>query len=523
MKTLLISVSDSDIQNIENLGIERIYAYLKSKNKEVDMIYINRINDIQNEFNKMTLDYDIYAFSVYHTNFAFVYELSVMIKSICDNKYIVLGSKFVTTYFEDILHHKMDDGTPCFDCLVLGDGEYTMLEIINCVEQGNSLNEYAEYNPHIVTSETGVNKKPLSININELPLPERHFLKITNHIVAYICDSHGCIGKCSFCTYSTYHSKWTGRTAECLFNEVKTVYENTNARLFMFSGSSFEDPGILGKARINDFCDLIIESKLRVCFRCFLRADTFNEEKKDVDLLIKMKKAGFNHIFVGIESANDDELRRYNKTAKLTDNYRIMKLLDSVGIFSGGYGFIMFNPYSTFESIQNNYCFIAENQPFQLSQFISKLIVYKGTKIHEIIKKDNLLKGIGEKTLNLVEEYKFQNNDVEILYEWVKSKFNTQKMHIVMQNADNVSSTINCFSHFVGTENVMLELTNILSHYEIILKEYFFHLYINNDIEYCEKLYDEFSKDIFENNKKLEILKNKFFRLMMKNNIFCHD
>lgn len=520
MKILLISVSYKDRLDIENLGLERIYAYLKTQGKHADIIYLNQTTDAKKELSKINLNYDIYAFSTYQDNIDFICELSLLIKHLRPASFIIFGSKYVTSYYQEIISLERDKKEPCFDFLVLGYGEYTILDIINCLEQNGNIDEFVHQNENIATIKSTENKKALSININELPVPERSFLKNNNSITAYICDSHGCLGRCSFCSAS-FDTKWSGRSAESLFQEVLSIYKTTKARIFIFTGSSFEDPGTLGKERISRFCDLVIESNLPVSFRCYLRAETFTDNKSDIELLRKMKQAGFSQVYIGIESNNEADLQLYCKRATLDDNKRILRLLNKVGIFCGQYGFIMFNPYSTLEKIRDNYFFIKENHPFNLYSFTTKIIVYKGTKIYDLIKKDNLIKNQGKLSYNVVEEYYFLDKEVSRLYDFVdKHIISVEDLKTVMSNTGFVTSLLYSFSYFPDMEEFFVELSEILSRYETIIKEYFYWLYVKYDLGFCEKTYKEFKKNLLDNDKTMRVLKNRFIKKMMKHGVF---
>lgn len=519
MKTLLISVSYRDRLDIENLGLERIYAYLKDK-KETDIIYINQTTDIENELSKIDLQYDIYAFSAYQDNMDTIRELALAIKQLRPESYIILGSKYVTSYYKDIVALELEKEKQCFDFLVLGYGEYTILDIINCLERKDNIDDFVRCHENIATIRSTENKKALTIDIRELPIPERTFIKNNNSITAYICDSHGCLGRCSFCSAS-FDNKWSGRSAESLFEEVLYIYNNTKARIIIFTGSSFEDPGDRGKERISKFCDLMIDAGIPVSFRCYLRAESFKDCDSDINLLQKMKMAGFSQVYIGIESNNEEDLRLYCKRATVKDNNRIFKLLNQVGIFCGEYGFIMFNPYSTLEGISNNFNFIKDNQPFNLYPLTTKLIIYKGTRAHDLIKKDNLIKSKDCLSYNVVEDYYFVNKDVSALYDFVNQYIiSPQELKTVMSNTGFVTSLLYDFSYFPDIKESVKELSVILSRYEEIIKEYFYWLYVKNDIGFCERTYEKFKSDLLSNDKNMRLLKNRFIKKMMKHNIF---
>ena len=79
--------------------------------------------------------------------------------------------------------------------------------------------------------------------------------------------------------------------------------------------------------------------------------------QEDKELLKLMSKAGFASMFVGIEAANDKDLKIYNKKARTEDNYTIMRLLREADIYPV-IGFINLNPYSTHQTVKINLDFL---------------------------------------------------------------------------------------------------------------------------------------------------------------------
>jgi len=516
MKILLIATSFEDGLRIENLGIGRIASYLKQNGYYVDIKYFERSSDIEFAYESINTQYDLYGISTYNNNIDFVLNLCEIIKSKQKNSVIVLGSKFITSYYEEFYLYAKANAV---DFLVLGDGEYTLLDIIKYIQSGDDLNLLAKNHKHIANKNFIEDKQPLSININDLPLPDRQWITDNNYLAAYICDCHGCIGRCSFCAQSNYYNKWTGRSAYSLFSEVESIYLNTKVRLFIFTGGSFEDPGVLGKKKIQEFCNYIIKSKYNVCFRCYLRADSFKNNNDDRELLLLMKKAGFNVVLIGIEAGNEEDLKIYQKRATVTDNFRILNMLKDAKIYSGTYGFIMYNPYSTLESIKSNYEFLCANQPFDIFQFISKLDLYKKTKIHEQVKNDNLLLENKTSQKVIIEQYRFKNLNVNEMFKFIDEHFYNDHIHKIARNTDFISSNMHCFSSIFDYRDLMEELLLRLRVYEEIYKEYFYWLYVKNDIQYCKNNYNKLLSNMDDNDRNMQILQAKFIKKMYRNNL----
>jgi radical SAM superfamily enzyme YgiQ (UPF0313 family) len=74
-------------------------------------------------------------------------------------------------------------------------------------------------------------------------------------------------------------------------------------------------------------------------------------------LLGRLKKCGLAFIGSGIESGNEEGLRTFNKRFSVDDVFRAVGILDELGI-DLEYGFMMFDPFSSFQSIRANVAFL---------------------------------------------------------------------------------------------------------------------------------------------------------------------
>lgn len=501
----------------ENIGIGRITAFLTKNNKEVVTTYFNKKDTIEEGFEKVDLNCKIYGFSMYNSNVTFFIPIINKIKKINPDAIVFVGSKYATTYYEDILENAEFQDV---DFVVLGDGEYSILNLVQCIEDGEDINEFVKNHPNIAAKAYVTDKVPAALDINMLPYPDRTWLKENKYIGAYICDCHGCTGKCSFCAFANYHRKWNGRSASDLYDEILEVHNECHINYFIFTGGSFEDPGELGKKKIEELCNLLSEIPNKFTFKYFLRADTFKETEKDIRLLNLMKKSGFNVPLVGIESGNDEDLKLYNKKATVKDNLLTLKLLNDADIYTGGFGFIMFNPYSDFNRLKANYEFLSQNGASYIRMYTSKLFLNKNTSIYHKISADGLLDNneVFYKDTGL--SYRFVNKDVSELWEFINDHLCTEQVSAMNKITEDILIIVYGFYGLLNNGiDYRNEIDKILYKNQLVLKEYFYHLYVNIDLVYCKKMLNEFINELLSNNHELILLKNRLMKELFKNNI----
>jgi radical SAM superfamily enzyme YgiQ (UPF0313 family) len=500
---------------LENVEVERMQAYLMENGYDSECIQLNINNDINDYYSCLDLSsrlYSMYVYSessVYPESILAFAELANKIKNENPNSVIVFGSKYASIYYKEILKDKRFIS---IDYIILGDGEYTLSALIDCIDKDEDICEFVESHKNIASKTSMTNKEFLSIDINELPLPIR-FLNNKNsceNYYAFICESHGCCNGCAFCTRGQFYKKWTGRSAENIFKEVKKIANESSIKCFWFTGGSFEDPGgKFGIKKIRDFCNLVIEDNLKVSMRCYLRSNFV--ANVDTDLLKLMKKAGFHVALVGIEAGNEFDLNLYNKKTTVEKNRITLKKLKEAGIYSDHFGFMMINPYSTPERLLENYRFLEEHQPHDLDNYVHHLVADPGTKIRRKLEEDGLMIPTDD-FLKQGTSYRFINQHVAEVSEFLRKHF-----LIFDTETAGISTLIFHLSPFIPNGKEYEEKINlIMSRRARVFSDYFKMLYVDMDIASCEKQYGEFMSTLKRFDVELENLKNKLIKDLVK-------
>ncbi|MDR0404897.1 MAG: radical SAM protein [Oscillospiraceae bacterium] len=515
IKTTLISRSTDGLENIE---AGRLKTYLSEKGYKTNHAHFSGGMDVDNQccycldFSGKLYVMSVYSeSSVYPDDILFFSQLGDKIKSENPNSIVVLSGKYASIYYKEILKDKRFSH---IDYIILGDCEYTLSSLIDCINKNDDISKFVAEHKNIVSKESTDNKEFLNIDINELPLPDRFFIKNSknfyNNYYAFICDSHGCCMRCAYCTRGQFYKKWTGRSAESIFNEIKTIRNESSIKCFWLIGGSFEDPGgELGIKKIKDFCNLIFESNLKVSLRCYLRSNFIS--KVDTDLFKLMKKAGFHAVLIGVESGNEYDLKLYNKATTIEKNRLALKKLNEAGIYSDHYGFIMINPYSTPERLRANFLFLEEHQPHDLDNYVHHLVADPGTMSRKKIEEDGLLIP--------TDDFLKQGHSYRFLHPFAAevSTFLRKYFLIFDTETAGISTFIFHLAPFLPHGKTFEEdVTSIMNRRSRVFSDYFRILYMDMNIGLCEKRYDEFMSTLKNFDKELDILKNKLIRDLIK-------
>lgn len=396
---VLFFVFDDSHQNkCENLGLEIIRACLLKAGYNCILLYEN-FHDLANctdsqiiEFadNIVKLNPRIVGSPVFSPTIDLIDKIAGKIKEVIDIKFISGGAMASQSPIEVLSYIKN------IDYLVLGEGENTTINLCNRVISMEPVTELQGI-AYKAENKIIVNDSCESVNLDDVICIERKIFQCHKPKMARLSTSRGCLGNCTFCAHSrtfkpTLH-KWKGKEPIKIADEMEQIFNKYGIRLFDIIDNSFEDPtpGI-GKERLNQFADLLLEKNLGIYYTVFFRTDSFSDNNSDLELLKKLKKSGLIHIVIGIENGDDEVLKIYGKHANSFDNYKTLKILNDVG-FTLEMGFIMFNPYTEYDDLINNINFISKIKFVgdNFAIYKSKLALYHNVPFYNKLVRDKLV------------------------------------------------------------------------------------------------------------------------------------
>jgi len=302
---------------------------------------------------------------------------------------------------------------PEIDCIVVGDGEEPLARLAQMAltPTGPRPEEVA-----------GVAfRGPNGVRFNR-PVPIQdpdQFLRTSQAQVGQGPDialmaSRGCVAHCAFCVSPCFailseSARWRPRSPENIVDEIQEILNESSGRDISVH---FHDADFIGKGRkaierAKRIAELILERGLRADFRFACRADT--AVAAGGEFWRTWKRAGLVKVYLGLESGLDAELEMYRKGTTVHENIQACELLKICGL-GLQIGFIMFNPYSSHQSILENLLFLQRVQQGHLYGLIaSSLVIYPGTSLFEQFKNQGLLT---YKRIYLPIDVKFSSPDV---------------------------------------------------------------------------------------------------------------
>lgn len=279
------------------------------------------------------------------------------------------------------------------DFVIAGEGEETVVDLANRLSGGGSLADCRgivyRKDERIIQNQN----RPPVMNLDSLPFAARDSQEIHHFNTMWISSARGCLGNCSFCAIPATRQKhtpvWRGRTPQNVVDELIYLNEKYKIKQFNFLDPTFEDPGKMGKERILEIAQGILDAQLDITFMVHMRAENWSADDRKV--LDKLYLAGLETVLVGVESGDQSTLDLFNKRANLHD-YEIYFKLVSQYYLNIDCGFIMFHPYSTFETLHHNAEFLLNiGLAYTLCTYTSKLYLFPKTAIYNKLQEDGLL------------------------------------------------------------------------------------------------------------------------------------
>ena len=358
MRVLLLAMPDTvsaldAIIRVPNLGLCSIAGNLKDCDvKIIDLAFHSR--GITRFLNRFLESYrpELIGLSAMSFQFASACRVAGICREVCPEASIVLGGYHATLMFEEIAGAA--DGK-LFDFIIRGEGESAFDSLMHRLDGHNR--HFEDIQGLSFKTEYGWrhNAPATLLDLDHVALPARSCRVIDNaRFLGQPFDcvetSRGCTMGCRFCSINHMYGR-------CIreFKLERVISDLKNLKQAGKKGIFFVDDNItLNVPRFKTLCDLIAKGGLNTM--SYVVQASVAGIAADPDLAVSMKRAGFNWVFLGIESGIDRNLRSMGKRGVLENTQRAVSLLKKQGIGIFG-GFIVGHPGDTAEDIRSTFSF----------------------------------------------------------------------------------------------------------------------------------------------------------------------
>lgn len=368
------------------LGIAYMAGVLQENNIDVEILDASAedmdFKDVEKELLKRKPD--LVALTALTPTIERALETAQVVKETLPDSIVVMGGYHPTFNFIETLE---DENV---DIVIRGEGEYIMLNLVQALENQSSLHDvkgivFEDKN----SKEIVVNPEaPLIQDLDELPFPalnllpmkKYRLLDMDTHMTTMI-TTRGCPMQCSFCSSAAMHGKKIReRSVENIVDEIEYLKTNYDIDTIAFMDDTFT----LKKRKVMAICDEILKRNIEIMWGCTSRVDTLDEK-----LLKKMKEAGCITIFIGVESADQQQLDNMCKNttiAKIENAFKIAHKLKIRTIASVALGM----PGDTKEIMNKTVKFVHKLKPNYA--IYSLATPYPGTRFYKEAFEKNLIK-----------------------------------------------------------------------------------------------------------------------------------
>lgn len=203
------------------------------------------------------------------------------------------------------------------DYIVASNGLKTFAEILTSLNDNDNRKISGVWNDgyQLCTKETTFNYPHPNRKLVEKYRNKYYYM--FHNPCALMKTSYGCPYQCKFCfCREITDGEYFTRDLEDIIEEIKSISER---EIYIV-----DDDFLVDRNRILKFCRLLKENNLNKKFLIYARADFIAENE---DIIDKFSKIGLRAVIVGLESSNEEELKKYNKKSNVEINEKAIDIL----------------------------------------------------------------------------------------------------------------------------------------------------------------------------------------------------
>jgi anaerobic magnesium-protoporphyrin IX monomethyl ester cyclase len=241
--------------------------------------------------------------------------------------WIVYGGVFPTFHWREILTQE-----PQIDLIVRGEGEETILRVIDTIETDTPFAEvpgiaFRDQGPPRATGPSRIIEDLDAFRIGWELVDLSRYSYWGDRRAVVVQFSRGCPHQCNYCGQRPFWRRWRHRDPQKFAAELAWLYRTQGVEVIDFAD---ENP-TASQAAWRTFLEALIAENVPLTLVGSTRADDI---VRDADILPRYKQAGVARFLLGIESYDEETLRKIRKGATAAQDREAIRLLRRHDILS---------------------------------------------------------------------------------------------------------------------------------------------------------------------------------------------
>jgi len=365
---------DSEPLKTAYLAGEGFANYLSNLNNPESPVW-NEIRQTIQEFRPSAV-----GLSCMTQNSKGAYNIARIVKEFDKNTLVIMGGPHTSMLRSEVLNF------PYIDVCVVGEGEETIVELLDTIEKKGEFDRVEG----IIFKKAGkiIETPPRNLltDLNSLPFPHKSaskvlkdFDKYPSHAFRHIFAIRGCPFNCIFCgSRYIWGRKPRYRSAENVTGEIKSLNK------MGVTSIAFEDDSFgIRESYLLSLCELIKTECPGTDWSCEMHVKSVKEH-----MISAMKNSGCIGITLGVESGNNEILKKIRKKNTIEDCLNAAKIINRHNIHLGAFFMVGF-PWETEETLRDT--MRAMKKVDCDTPVYSIFTPYKGTEAFDICKKMGLI------------------------------------------------------------------------------------------------------------------------------------
>lgn len=410
-RVLLVGYEDQD-----NLGLRYLSSRLKQHNHQAMIVKMTG--------DSWVVEKAIHEFHPHVVGFSLIFqylvpEFSSLIKELRGKgikAHFTIGGHYASFEYENLL-----TAVPELDSIARFEAEDTLLELTQRIvehEEWRGLPGLAWKDDYGVQTVLRQGRADL----DELPFPDRDNIPYETQGLptAAVLGSRGCSWSCSFCSIITFYEE-NGTKGRRMRDPVKVVdeleylHKQRGVQVILWQDDDFLAGGKRAYQWSKSVASECIKRQIHHGLRWKISCRS-NEVRRHV--IEPLVEAGLTHIYLGVEAGDENDLRHLNKLMKSETHLRAASVIESFDL-SFDFGFMLMNPWSTYDSVRNNLEFLLKLTDGGRSVVsFCRMLPYVGTPAAQRLIKEGRLN-----RENLEADYNFLDPRLDLFYKWMLDVF----------------------------------------------------------------------------------------------------